>query len=470
MLRSRSPASLAKLIGCMPKVLILCSDKRDEVRDVARFLERVCGTNWRLSDGAVLVPVAENHLLDRRRCHDLAQAAQQLYGSAYGGNESPQVAAIFPESSPPHFRNWPSLPDLEVMPWSVLQSEANSRLARLLSRANVDWLSQRAREFERWEHGEPGEAVDMRRIRNWLDQFERFSPGYQFVGEGLLRAYSLMSPQELMHALDLLEIEANTLLAVAIDPRSLGKSGARLSTLLRKKFAISVLPLTDAIENAAPGQTVLWIEDGLWGNIEFKGVIESLLGERPHDRLKSRPLMDPNQLRKVQIRARFACATDLGLRSATLELERRGLPNISIDNTVVTHPVLTPHGHSALQTSQFLTTGKYPVCSDPANFMSSPLVRFIANPWKDGGQASRAIETCRLIGEQLWVNYLQAKSWLEPGDPRPGAWALGANGIFSMTGFAHSIPKAASPVFWASGLVMGKGKPFIWQPLFSQAN
>ncbi len=179
---------------------------------------------------------------------------------------------------------------------------------------------------------------------------------------------------------------------------------------------------------------------------------------------------DPAQLSKVQIRVRFACATDLGLRSATLELKRRGLQNISIDNTVVTHPVLTPHGHSALDASDFLTKANHPVCSDPTKFMSSPLARFSENPWKNSEQASRAIETCRLIGEQLWVGYLSAKNWLVEDDPRPLAWALGANGIFSMTGFAHSIPKAASPVFWASGSVVGKGgKRFTWHPLFPLA-
>ena len=453
----------------MPRVVILCSDKGDDVRDVARYLQRVCGTNWRLGDAVVLVPVSEDHLLDCGRCHDLALAAQQLFGSAYGGSESPLVAAIFPRISSPDYRSWESLPDLEVMPWSVLQNETNSRLARLLSRAGADWLSQRGREFERWEHGGPEDQVNMVRIRRWLDQFERFSPGHRFVGEGLLRAYALMSPQGFIHALNVSPVTADTLVAVAIDPRSLGKSGARLSSLLRKNLNIEVLPLTDAIERAGPGQTVLWIEDGLWGNIEFKGVIESLMGERPPDRLKSRPLADATLLSKIRIRARFACATDLGLRSATLELRRRGLLNITIDNNAVTHPVLTPHGHSALEADQFLTTGKYRVCSDPANFMNSPLARFVANPWKDNEQASRAIETCRIIGERLWTSYLSSKSWLEVGDPRPQAWALGANGIFSMTGFAHSIPKAASPVFWASGAVVGQGKSFDWHPLFPLA-
>jgi hypothetical protein len=453
----------------MPRVVILCSDKDDDVRDVARYLQRVCGTNWRLGDAVVLVPVSEDHLLKQGPCHDLALAAQQLYGSAYGGSESPLVAAIFPRTSSPHFRSWNALADLEVMPWSVLQNEANSRLARLLSRARADWLSQRAREFERWEHGGPEDQVTMARIRRWLDQFDRFAPGSRFVGEGLLRAYALMSPQGFAHALDLSTIAPDTLVAVAIDPRTLGKSGSRLSTLLRKNFGIEVLPLTDAIERARPGQTVLWIEDGLWGNIEFKGVIESLLGERAPERQKSRPLAEAAQLSNVRIRVRFACVTDLGLRSATLELRRRGLLNITIDNDAVTHPVLTPDGHSALDAGQFLTPGKYPVCSDPAKFMSSPLARFVTSPWKDNRQASMAIETCRVIGEQLWTSYLSSKSWLEDGDPRPQAWALGANGIFSMTGFAHSIPKAASPVFWASGAVAGKGKSFDWHPLFPLA-
>ena len=453
----------------MPRVVILCSDKGDDVRDVARYLQRACGTNWRLGDAVVLVPVSEDHLLDCGRSHELALAAQRLYGSAYGGSESPIVAAIYPRISVTHYRSWETLPDLEVMPRSVLQSETDSRLARLLSRAGADWLSQRVREFERWEIGGPEDQVNMPRIRNWLDQFDRFSPGHRFVGEGLLRAYALMSPQEFMHALDVSPVAPDTLVAVAINPRSLGNSGARLSSLLRKNLGAEVLSLTDAIECAGPGQTVLWIEDGLWGNIEFTGVIESLMGERSPDRCKSRPLANAALLSTVRIRARFACATDLGLRSATLELKRRGLLNITIDNNAVTHPVLTPHGHSALDAHQFLTIGKYRVCSDPAKFMNSPLARFVANPWKDNEQASRAIEACRSVGEQLWTTYLSSKAWLEAGDPRPEAWALGANGIFSMTGFAHSIPKAASPVFWASGKVVGKGKSFDWHPLFPLA-
>lgn len=453
----------------MPRLVILCSDKGDDVRDVGRFLQRVCGTNWRLRDDVVLVPVAEDKLLDRRQCHDLSLSAQHLYGSAYGGNESPQVVAIFPKNSSSHFRNWAPLTDLEVMPLSAIQSETGGRLARVLARAGVDWLSQRVGEFERWEYGKPEDRVDIARVRRWLDQFDRFSPGHRFVGEGMLRAYSLMSPTAFMHALDLRAIPTDTVVAVTVDPRSMGKSGARLSTLLSKTFKCKVLPLTDAIEQAEPGQTVLWIEDGLWGNIEFKGVIESLMGERPPERLKSRPLTDPKLLSKIRIRARFACATDLGLRSATLEIQRRGLINITIDNDVVTHPVLTPLGHSALDASHFLTSGKYPVCSDPVMFMNSPLRRFITNPWRDDDQASRAIQTCRLIGEQLWTSYLRAKSWLDEGDPRPQAWALGANGIFSMTGFAHSIPKAVSPVFWASGAISGTGGQFNWQPLFPEA-
>lgn len=453
----------------MPRLVILCSDKGEDVRDVARYLQRVCGTNWRLRDEVVLVPVAEDKLLDRRDCHALAFSAQQLYGSAYGGNESPQVVAIFPNNGPAHYKKWPQLADLEVVSFSAIQSETESRLFRILARAGVDWLSMRVAEFERWEYGTPEDKVNTERVRRWLDQFERFSPGNRFVGEGLLRAYSLMSPTEFVRALGLRAIPPDHLVAVTVDPRSMGKSGARLSALLSKSFKCKVLSLTDAIEQAKPNQVILWIEDGLWGNIEFKGVIESLLGERSPERLKSRPLVDPKLLSSVQIRARFACVTDLGLRSATLELQRRSLMNIAIDNNAVTHSVLTPLGHTALDAFDFLTSDKYPVCSDPAKFMNSPMTRFIENPWRSDEQAARAIETCRTIGEQLWKSYLKARTWLDEDDPRPEAWALGANGIFSMTGFAHSIPKAVPPVFWASGAVMGSGGQFTWQPLFPKA-
>jgi hypothetical protein len=438
---------------------------------VRSYLDRVCGSDWQQTLSVLVVPVSATALRNSRDCHDLASAVHTLFGMGTT-TVPPPVVMIAPSEMQPtsqYWRGWQLGGDFEVISAHAMANETSSRLARSIRRAGADWMSNRSAELLFWEHGAAQEKVSIARVTEWLNQFDRCAPGHKFVGEGLLRGFTLLSSHDFLTSIDPDSLPRNARISVALDKRSAGGSGARLASLLEKELGRSIHDLSTAIAEAKDGEPIVWVEDGLWGGIEFVGVLESLAGERTVERQKVPPLPNPSRLKEVNLQLRFACATDLGLARVHQEITRRGLPNISIQKAKVTHPILTPQGHAFLASEQFFTNGKYPVCSDPDRLMTSVANRGVANLWRDISQCQRAIQLCREIGRDLWVSYLNSKSWLEENDQRPEAWALGANGIFSLTGFAHSIPKACSPLFWAEGDVRLGSRMVKWRPLFPNA-
>jgi hypothetical protein len=93
--------------------------------------------------------------------------------------------------------------------------------------------------------------------------------------------------------------------------------------------------------------------------------------------------------------------------------------------------------------------------------------------WGDGVERSKAIAFCRDVGFQLYREYLRSKTevdgWAEWPEDRIREYALGTRSLGLSIAFAHSVPKASLPLFWAFGKVKLKSRTrrkvaVSWQP------
>jgi hypothetical protein len=208
-------------------------------------------------------------------------------------------------------------------------------------------------------------------------------------------------------------------------------------------------------------------EDGLWSGTEAMGVIESLLGERP-GREKTAPLKDPALLARADLTFIYGIATDYGIALVERFCRDKGLPNIKVLSAqkLIVAPATLLDG---------LAQGRFDLSvmreAGPVGHALVPhIVSALALSGMTSGHIDTAREFCANVGRQLFEHYLQAmvttRSWTMWEPDKLGQASLGMHGLGLTQAFAHSVPKATLPLFWASGDVSYNGRRLRWKPLF----
>ena len=312
-------------------------------------------------------------------------------------------------------------------------------------------------------------------IDSWLSQFE-FLGNHRPVGEHLLQLLEILAPADLAESLCKDSDFKRNNLFFGFNKDKYGKSWGTVTNLVQKSCPTSpMLPFNEAIEQCNDFNEVWLVEDGLFSGRESRSVFDSLRGMRPSNRSqKVPPLRDVNKLSSTSILLRFGAVCDFGWETLHRYLVKNKLLNIHIESacaamkfSVLADPPNNEQNNkldqSDIDDGAFLESLRNRV--NPYAFQSS-------RGWKDAPLEAKAKLFCEEIGQQLWSSYLNQKNFDLTSWPkeRIDRCSLGMEGLGLTFAFAHSVPKATLPLFWAEGMVTIGDKRKMWRPLFPSAN
>lgn len=333
---------------------------------------------------------------------------------------------------------------------------------QLLNQCNLSLRAVASDQLKHWNHA----TIDRDAVDQWLAQFSQLG-NYGWIGEALLAQTNLIQAATLGNLYADLAIDSSYGLAYNRDARGTAKSGEVIATLLTKRFGTTVYDAPAKAIEAMPTGKLAVFEDGLWSGTEAMGVIESLLGERP-GREKTAPLKQPELLARADLTFIYGIATDYGIAVVKRFCRDKGLENIKVMSaqTLLVAPANLLDG---------LACGKFDLAKmREAGPAEHALVPHIVTALGLSGMAAENIdiarEFCTSVGRQLFEHYLQAmvmtRSWTMWSQEKLAQASLGMHGLGLTQAFAHSIPKATLPLFWASGDVLYNGRRLRWKPLF----
>ena len=339
------------------------------------------------------------------------------------------------------------------------------QLARLLGTCGLSVQSAASSILRSWTHAN----IDVNAVATWKSQFGQLGK-FAWVADAILARTTLMAAPELTDNLVSAPLTGADIAAFNRDGRGVSKSGDIIANLLAKRLPeLRVLSSpAEAIELCPQGRIVV-VEDGLWSGTEAIGVFDSLLGRR-EGREKTKPLKDPDLLRKVSLTLMYGMSTDYGTAMVNRYLLDEGLTNISVQSNCML----------ALASQELLSSIADPAFDIQALRNSGPATGTIKPHFFESLKAVFPSEECnqaeqflRAIGQQLWRNYLlemgRIKGWTMWSDERLENSALGMHGLGLTHAFGHSVPKATLPLLWGSGPVTWKGRSVNWTPLFLNA-
>lgn len=339
---------------------------------------------------------------------------------------------------------------------------ASVPVQQLLNQCSLSLRTVATAQLQHWNHS----TIDRAAVDQWLGQFSQLGT-FGWLGEKLLAQTNLVQAAALGNLYQALPIDQNFSLAYNRDMRGTAKSGEVIATLLTKRFGGIVHDSPAKAIEAAPMSKIALFEDGLWSGTEALGVIESLLGERP-GREKTAPLLDPKLLETVDLTLVYGIATDYGKALVERFIRDRGLHNIKVlsARTVQVAPPDLLLG---------LANGDFDVMEmRESGPVGHALVPNIFTAFSSDGMHEEQIDVarqfCSTVGRQLFTHYLQkmvmTKGWTMWAPEKLGQASLGMHGLGLTYAFAHSIPKATLPLYWASGEVTYNGRTLRWKPLF----
>ncbi|WP_445368961.1 phosphoribosyltransferase-like protein [Methylomonas sp. BW4-1] len=330
---------------------------------------------------------------------------------------------------------------------SPLVSTKNLRksdsLNKKLKASRLDWLSRATSVLKRYNY----DTINEEQVEHWLDQFKILN-AYQ-IGKNLIGLFIIPETNEIFSFFQEKLGKNNRILAFHED-KSLGKSGAFISTLLSKIDDNSLRKAHEAIDDNIASQPIFIVEDGLFSGTETCSILESLQNKKVPPKVP--PLKNIENINSKQITLHFAAVCDLGLRNVMSYLSANNLTNIKIEEGYI----------------NFNVSNNTPEI-DPYIFQE-------LHNWKPE-QKQKAQELCKDIGKQLWRLYISQKFG---NDFDQNKWptarielcSLGKDGIGLAFAFTHSVPKATLPIFWARGEVFlnvnGHNKKIYWEPLFKK--
>lgn len=357
--------------------------------------------------------------------------------------------------------------ELKVVTASALTRPSKPRESSLIqsttNQCGLSILSMSTSIIQRWTHAQ----IDRADIDGWLEQFGRLG-SYTWIGKSLLSLFYLKSPSELSEHFSEIKIDEDEALCVNREPRGNFKSAEVVGNLLGKRFP-NKMPYgspAEAMEKHGEQRIVL-VEDGLWSGTEAIGILDSLLGNRDVNRLKTEPLQNPEILNKIGFRLVYGIGTDYGQAIVRRSLNDRGLPHISVECAETVHvakeELIREISNPGSDISAILETGP------KANQLRPFALEALRSMSVDTKDFDVAVQFCKDAGFQLFSNYIEHmkihKNWKNwPSDKLDNA-ACGMHGLGLAHAFGHSIPKASLPLFWGSGPVKINGRSTIWKPL-----
>lgn len=314
-----------------------------------------------------------------------------------------------------------------------------------------------------WTHGQVGHE----QVLAWLEQFQRMG-AYGWIGKALLGHLDLMPPADLSQALANLRLDADEVICVNQDPRGNHKSASVLGNVLTKRHVgrkIYSNP-AEAIEQHG-AKRILLVEDGLWSGKESVGILDSLLGARKPERLKTPSLANPALLGTTAVRLIYVVGTDYGQAIVRRALRDRGLEHVQVEclQTIdVTDPALLAQlGDPSFNTATLFDRGPDAAMLRPHAFTA------LERHGMSAADLQRLVVFCKHVGHQLWGNYLlhmqQTQQWKAWDAQKHANSATGMHGLGLTHAFGHSVPKASLPLFWGAGPVEIGGKRLTWRPL-----
>jgi hypothetical protein len=387
-----------------------------------------------------------------------------------------------------------------------LLRESSRDLKNLLELSEIDCVTYAHNQICKWTHGE-GLVANMDstawvkpRVERWCDQFLRVdSTNGSSLATALLRQVEVMPISQMRAVVKQYGLPG----PYGIVTDDLGKSWASVSVALTKSSEDAergrppdmLLPLHEAIAQAVKdGQVVRVVEDGLYSATELLGVIDSLMGVRKAGSAAHKPkspaLADPNDMYIAQQQWAYGCVTDYGQLMFSAMTRVWGFNNISIliQKQTKRIRVLSNEATSEMQallaqlqpilglnqTSIEARHQKLQVFRLELNSRVNPALGEATKIGLTDLSAGGAVGLCQRIGIELWRSYLQAKfGKIDPirwDDDRIRLCGLGKDGLGLAFSFAHSLPKATTPLFWATGKVSAQdGNQFDWEPLFPNA-
>lgn len=312
-------------------------------------------------------------------------------------------------------------------------------------------------------------------IESWLKQFE-FLGNHLPVGEHLLQLVEILAPADLVGSLCKdYDFKKNNII-FGFNKDKYGKSWGTVTNLVQKSCSSStMLPLNEAIEQCHDFKEVWLVEDGLFSGKESRSIFDSLRNVRPPNRSQKVPaLTHVDKLSTTSVLLRFGAVCDFGMETLHRYLVKNRLLNIHIDSACAAKKfsVLT-------DPPPYKQNGELDPCNiDDATFLESlrqrvsPYAFQSDRGWKSAPLETKAREFCENVGQQLWSCYLKQKTFDMTSWPveRVARCSLGMEGVGLTFAFAHSVPKATLPLFWAKGTVTINGKSKMWQPLFPYAD
>lgn len=348
---------------------------------------------------------------------------------------------------------------------SFLCGSTAQNIRQLLSSCGLTINPASAEMFTGWAHHQ----LDLRQIEAWAAQFNQL--GKPWLASAILGSMRFIGLAELGDLLFPFVPGFGHALSVNHDKRTHGKSAEVIANLMVKRTKgdkVFESP-ADAVEEGFRKITLM--EDGLFTGTEAVGVLQSLLGERQPESLKTKPLKDPNLFPQIDLRLTYGVGTDYGKSVVSRFLAERGYLNVTIDCAETIHVT-----NKTILTE--IETGRWPMATlwetGPPDSAVSPY--FIRNAIEAGGlypaQITDATDFCTKVGRQLFYNYTQEMKTRRPdfrdwADSKLDKCAFGMWGQGLTITFSHSLPKASLPLLWGTGPVAYGGRQVrAWQPLF----
>jgi hypothetical protein len=343
----------------------------------------------------------------------------------------------------------------------------------VLQGVGLDWLTTVERKLYKWRHGT--QSVDKARINLWLKQFDQLG-SHRWIGEALLKVFDFWPENRLLASVALTAETLSVFDRVCFHQRQSGKSADVLANLFAKQIRplnpnfpdIADLYAVLSDGTAQTGRHILFIEDGLFSGTEMSKLLSDLLGlEGPPGRRQKIPkLEDLSVLQRTRITLLFPVATSFGVARLESFLAANGLSNIDI-SPCSQFEVLTTAGQQAWTDKKFFDSTIRNSCVNPDEyFIRVPFQNMAV--WKSSEKSLYGMSFCSRVGYQLFRQYLKRRGHEWP-DLKIQRCGLGMYGMGLAFAFAHSVPKATLPLFWAAGPVDYDGKTINWVPLFPDA-
>lgn len=340
------------------------------------------------------------------------------------------------------------------------------QLLRVLGKCDLSVNSAAATLLAPWNH----HRVDLNAVTAWQSQFAELGKEFLWIGQFLLREIVMMDPVDLTDRLMTMPAGAGIAGCYNKDERGTPKSGEFVAGLLHKRNPTAALYDAPAAAFDAGGHSkIVVFEDGLWTGTEAIGILESLQGHRKGTG-KTKALSDVKQLENCDLIFAYAIATDYGLALMNRYAKQKKLHRVSFWGASEVR-VAAPGVIDRLADPNYDASGLF-AAARPEDGSLRPYLVERARERMGDDRAEKLRAFCWTVGRQLWEHYLayQVKTngwdlarWPEE---RRSLAALGMHSMGLTHAFAHSVPKATSPLLWGRGPVTVAGRTVDWKPLF----